>query len=55
MKKGIYLIGNTIHDDTIYCNTGKSLSNPIAISFFLKNAINAIKLVSFFFEEVAAC
>lgn len=46
MKKGIYLRGETIHDDT-RCNTGKSLSNPTAISFFLKNATNAIKLDSF--------
>lgn len=28
------------------CNTGKSLSNLTAISFFLKNATNAIKLIS---------
>lgn len=46
MKKGTYLIGKTIHGDTS-CNTGKSLSNPTAISFFLKNATNAIKLVCF--------
>lgn len=46
MKKGTYLIGKTIHGDTS-CNAGKSLSNPTAISFFLKNATNAIKLVSF--------